>query len=367
MLDFPNAPTVGQTFAPAGTGAIYRWDGTLWTASGQTSGGPNMGDFCGTSTASVGTTLATITALTIVSGNAGVWWNSSNGRYTPPPGRYHIYASFAAGATGGSTTLLAQLRKNGTVITGGVGEDTTGGVSFAGSAKIGITVDANGSDWFDLQLQSINFATAASQTWVVFGAFPITVQPGPSSSPGWRSLGTVNVGVAQPAVEFKDLPSDINFLECMFDLLPVTDNVNLGFQMFDASGVLDTTNGRYPWASVINYSSHTSATYSNLIAANSAMNGSNIITLSYPPSGGAVGNTAQGGISGTIRMFNIKNTTRGKQMTWHSSHVAQNLSYGLVINGSGSRNIAGAVTGFRLVFGAGNVNVGSIAELWGSP
>jgi hypothetical protein len=41
-FDFPNSPTLGQTFTPAG-GLTYTWNGYAWTVSGGTIGGGGAG------------------------------------------------------------------------------------------------------------------------------------------------------------------------------------------------------------------------------------------------------------------------------------------------------------------------------------
>ena len=38
-MDFPNAPTVGQTYVNSVTGISYIWDGTAWVAQGGSGGG----------------------------------------------------------------------------------------------------------------------------------------------------------------------------------------------------------------------------------------------------------------------------------------------------------------------------------------
>ena len=86
-IDFPASPSIGQAFT-AGNGVTYTWNGLLWVASGASAGGDvyakNSTGF------GIGTTETVVSFNTIVTGNSGGWYNTSNGRFTPPAGRYFI-------------------------------------------------------------------------------------------------------------------------------------------------------------------------------------------------------------------------------------------------------------------------------------
>jgi len=174
-LDFPAAPTTGQTWG-APNGVIYRWTGTLWTAIGNVSPSPG-GDFMAISTADIGLTGpgAVIVPNSVLVGNAGGWYSTVTGRFTPPAGRYFLQVQFSAwngGGTGGTSTV--QLRKNGVAIPTAFGSTTQSGNQ--GMAVATALVDANGTDYFDC------FGlTGASQGLCrpTFSAFPISGIKGP--------------------------------------------------------------------------------------------------------------------------------------------------------------------------------------------
>ena len=374
MIDFPSSPTIGQTLYVPGNGITYRWDGTLWLA------GPNVGPgygptgdfFAAVVSSGFGATPVTCLwpANSIVSGNSGNWYNPTNGRYTPPAGRYHIFSSIGFGLTTSATYGVITLRKNGVAVISA--SQTPGAASWQGDPSVQVNVDANGTDWFDITMSANNGTNI--NCWLWFGAFPIAGAKGPpgdqgapglpGSLNGWRQIQRIVPAVAQASIDFTNIPSDVNELVCKYDIVPTTDNVNLWFTMYDAAGVIDN-GAHYAWSAVIDYSSHSSATYSNLIASTSAISGNTGVVLSYPPSTGCVG--AAQGIGGKIEMFNIRNTTRYKNAIFHSSHIAQNAGYSVTLSGSVCRLVNGAVTGLRLAFGAGNVAAGGSATLWGSP
>ena len=182
MIDFPNAPTVGQVFY-ASNGIAYRWDGTTWIA-GPTTGpgyGPT-GDFFATMLypgVNVGATFTTLMPP-VVSGNAGGWYNVANGRYTPPPGRYFLHADVSGyAATAAAGYLGVQLRKNGMAV-----QDNYAftGYSYYAAPTVSATLDANGTDWFDMQA-SCNQTQTVSES-ITFLAYPIAGAKGPPGDQG---------------------------------------------------------------------------------------------------------------------------------------------------------------------------------------
>lgn len=67
-LDFPNSPTVGQTYAPGGGALTYLWDGTRWRLSGSSTPSPSgmMGySYITGNIAGYGTTMIDVYGLTI--------------------------------------------------------------------------------------------------------------------------------------------------------------------------------------------------------------------------------------------------------------------------------------------------------------
>ena len=177
-LDFPPGTTVGQTFA-AGNGVVYTWNGTLWLASGSSSGG----DFVGRSSGGFGDTNPVVPTLTVINGNSGGWYSAN--RFTPPAGRYLIYGYWSHVSSGGSTQIQLLPRKNGTAIPNAGGISATPLANVPAEVSFTMNVDANGTDWFDMTCQSIN--SPGTSLSIVMGAFPISGIKGPPGDVG--SLG----------------------------------------------------------------------------------------------------------------------------------------------------------------------------------
>jgi hypothetical protein len=183
MIDFPSSPTIGQTLYVPSNGITYRWDGTLWLA------GPNVGpgygssgDFCATSSTyalGVANAWATLMPPVIVSGNAGSWYNPANGRYTPPPGRYYLEGTFT-GSYSSALHFYIALRKNGVIVQNNL--ETSGAASWYANLAISLVVDANGTDWFDLQVYCISAGGTVNN--FTFLAYPIAGAKGPPGDKG---------------------------------------------------------------------------------------------------------------------------------------------------------------------------------------
>lgn len=83
----------------------------------------------------------------VVAGNTGSWLNTSNGRYTPPAGKYFVQCQCGVQApSGGNGTWSLGLRKNGTKLFSISG---SGSASFAVPITVGAYMDATGTDFFD--------------------------------------------------------------------------------------------------------------------------------------------------------------------------------------------------------------------------
>jgi hypothetical protein len=180
MIDFPASPVVGQ-LATLTNGVTYRWDGTIWVATGQSAGG----SFCAVITAAFNSTAAygTLIPTTIVSGNTDGSYSTSTGQYRPPAGRYQISGT-VTGSYSGAVHVYLQLRKNGAMITYNVTTSATNG--YYASPEVSAIVDANGSDVFDLQ--AMTQSVVGSFSSVMFQAFPISGIKGP---PGDATPGTL--------------------------------------------------------------------------------------------------------------------------------------------------------------------------------
>jgi hypothetical protein len=329
-------------------------------------GTPPVGDFCayivGTS---IGTSLTPFTGGSILSGNAGSTYNSVNGRWTPPAGRYFIYGHFT-GSSSAATHLFLSVYKNGVAIPAGSQSGSIASNTYYGGASIGVTIDANGTDYFNLQM--ISSAANTSSTDIIFGAFPLTGIAGQAGAfgTGFRTISNQTLVAAQPTIDVQLLPTDINQLQINFDLLPTVNDVDLLLQFYDGSGALVTTS--YLWSTALNWSTATGGGATQQTSSSST-GFTNAIYLDYSGAGGRVSNAAaNGGINGTIFMRNIRDTVRTRQANFNASYLAGNSAYYSGINGEGVRNASGMITGFRLSFNGGsNIAIGSNVTVWGSP
>ena len=231
-LDFPNSPVNGQQYnAPNGVMYIYSSANGLWMASGASTSSSTInatpplnpyigqlwwspdlgqlfiyyfdgnssqwvpattsvaqqatapGDFCATA---IGQTFTSATAVavpnTIVSGNSGGWYNSSNGRFTPPAGRYRIMASVFGYSASAVLTFSLNIRKNGTAINPGASASTAA-ANFWAQAAGDLTVDANGTDYFDFTVSS-GSASTNPNCGITFSAIPVGVISYTTPAPG---------------------------------------------------------------------------------------------------------------------------------------------------------------------------------------
>jgi microcystin-dependent protein len=142
------------------------------------------GDFCAhqsSSFPSVTTSFATLILTQVITGNSGGWYNTSNGRYTPPAGRYYIEAGWSAQSTVGASHHDIILRKNGVQIA--YDRDTTATTNYGASPRVTVVVDCNGTDWFDIQAYS---SAGAGHAFfgMTFLAYPTSGMKGPQGDPG---------------------------------------------------------------------------------------------------------------------------------------------------------------------------------------
>jgi hypothetical protein len=360
MIDFPNTPTVGQIFV-APNGVSYQWDGTLWKAVSMTGGG--TGDFyAGASITGWTSTATTPTTLVVQSGNASGSFVPGTGRFTPPAGRYHLCGGACVGTSAGATTVALYLRKNGTAIFNT--STTSQGTNAMAIPTFESAYDANGSDWFDIQVSSNNGSNISGWCW--FGAFPIASgvpSPGFVGVP-WRLISRQTLGSAAASMDVQNIPSDINDLMFDFDMTPVTNSTNIVLQMYDNTGTLDTTTNHYQYAKTQSNTGQAGGTA--VLAYNSTSETiSTAIVLNISGGAGTLVSSSAG-IRGKGMIPNIR-AARLKHLDWQAGYVDDANSAWRAITGSGYRNVSGAITGIRLVFGTGNVAAGSTLAVWGSP
>jgi hypothetical protein len=116
----------------------------------------------------------------VVTGNAGGYYNFSNGRYTPPAGRYLLFGSAVTGYASGAIVTYFYLRKNGVVVQ--QSWETPANTAYYNTNKLEAILDANGTDYFDFTL----YGSVAGGTYqgVYIGATPITGLAGPQGPAG---------------------------------------------------------------------------------------------------------------------------------------------------------------------------------------
>jgi hypothetical protein len=175
-LDFPAGATTGTTYA-GGNGVVYTFNGTVWLASGASAGG----DFCAKNAVPIASSATPVVLVpdTVVSGNSTGAYSTSTGKYTPPAGRYFIYGQ----VTGSSTVpvhVQSWLSKNGSTLQTNL--DTSAVANQFGDPSIGLVVDANGTDYFELL--AVTIGAAGTHESVTFLAFPISGIKGPPGDAG---------------------------------------------------------------------------------------------------------------------------------------------------------------------------------------
>jgi len=356
-LDFPNSPTAGQLYTGP-NGVTYQWNATY------TAWIPIIGlvtapvDFFALNNSSQGipTTWTTL-LLPLSSGNAGGWYNASNGRFTPPPGRYFIYVGWAGGLTTTASHLYAQIRKNGTVVAGPT--LNTANTNWYGQPVICGNFDANGTDWFDFQATSSSGATNLSgPLW--FGAFalPGGAQAALGIGSAWRQIGRIVPTAGQASVDFQNVPSDINDLCFHLDVVPQTTSTALYLQFYDNAGALVTTG--YYGANVMT----SSASALGSAPFNYPISNGGVISFVYGNTGSLVTNS--NGIRGSGRIANIRDATRAKHADYQTTWLADGGSY-CSMSGATQRVANGAITGLHFYWSSGNFAAGGAVTLWGSP
>ena len=183
MIDFP-VGTDGLIFS-APNGVVYKYSATYssWLAQNPAPPLGGTGDFTAVSAATQGidTVVRVCTPTNVINGNAGSWFNTANGRWTPPAGRYNLYGTQTFTSPGtATTTFYIYLYKNGAQIPGASNVTMQQVASSTTSLAVETNVDANGADYFELRVACSTGATLSNCT---FGAFPLTGMQGPTGPP----------------------------------------------------------------------------------------------------------------------------------------------------------------------------------------
>jgi len=340
---------------------------------GPTGGAPGavVGDFFAANNTPF--TMATVETVvvppTIVTGNSGGYYNNSTGRYTPPAGRYLIFGTAVVGYSGGAVLAEMRLRKNGAMVERSV--ETPANSAYYNTTKVAAIVDANGTDYFELSLWGNSVGNACSNLY--FGATPTQgmVGPqGPTGLPGqigWRQISAQTVS-GQPFIDVTALPVDINHLQVFFSCTPGTNDSSFGVQLYNGAGVLDAANGNYLYGNFEVNNSLTAGSTGGATSSTSSAYSSGIL-FDFTQTNNRVANNAAfagSSISGDFRIANIRDTAKQKVVNFQATYP--NAAANLLLNmfGGGHRTIAGAMTGFRLLFLAGSTISGSVT-VWGSP
>lgn len=144
---------------------------------------------------------------------------------------------------------------------------------------------------------------------------------------------------AVSAIDFTGIPSNVNHLEIDFEVRPGTNAVNVLLRTYGADTVLDTGASDYYYIDIAADSSG---------ASNVATNTSSSILLAGSVSNGTVG------CGGRINAQNIQAATYTK-FVFQTSFLNSGGSLGIYATGTGARNEADRITGFRLFPSSGTV------------
>jgi len=377
-LDFPASPTDGQQFN-APNGVMYVWNaaGGLWLAQGgstssatisatppanpfigqlwwspdlgrlfifyfdgnssqwvpaspTTAGGTAPGDFFATYTGTIPAAAQTIVFPTVVTGNSGGWYNPSNGRFTPPAGRYRISACLGGSmSTGSPGSQVCTLRKNGTALVTGSG--TVSGNFFWAEAIIDGEYDANGTDWFDIQNGGTAWDRTPALSW--FTAQPVGGISYTTPTPGNQYLYSEQV-LAAPATSLT-VTMPANAKQCVLDFAAVvTGNTNSDLRIAAMiSGAIDTSTN-YQFAEV--YTGSAAPTTASAFWT-AAMTGWQLTSAGYQ-------------VVGEMR------PQPGPSTTWYTacSYWLATAGNNVVVTGNGYGVPVGVPTGWRLFNNSGN-------------
>lgn len=143
-------------------------------------------------------------------------------------------------------------------------------------------------------------------------------------------------GVA--VIDFTGIPSNVNHIECRFEVKPATNGAVFKLRTYDASGNSDTGASDYAWWTLNWVTTGSSAvtadtTDSNIVMTGSTHNGST-------------------GVGGTIRAENIQALTYTK-FTYDTNYLDSAGTNGVGIEGRGQRLEADRITGIRIYTDSG--------------
>jgi hypothetical protein len=184
------------------------------------------------------------------------------------------------------------------------------------------------------------------------------------SQVAWRLLGS-QLASNSSVLDFRNFPADINKIRfACSQVLPATNDVAMGFQVYDSTNTLDTSTANHYATSAV--WSSTSQTTGNPPQSTSA-NGVGYMYLPFTgTSNGVSNNVAQGGFNGEGMLYGIRNTVSLKSLTYRCTYTNGGLNAIYNLNGGGYWNNLSMLTGLRFLYSSGNMVSGQI-DVWGSP
>lgn len=343
-IDFPAAPTDGQTFT-ANNGVVYVWSASkgLWLTSGSIA--PLGSDFSANMTAALGNAANVVIVFpTVYSGNLGGYYNTSNGRFTPPAGRYHLTTWFSGQLNSNQFQIAVDsIRKNGVAIPNTSAVSSTHAANFNCTVISDVIVDANGTDYFEVCAYS-SAGWTSGRGW--FTAVPVAIPVTTPQMPNTLQLYSQQVAVGGETQLNVTVPIGAKRIDLDFNYGAASGDQNGAIQTVE-SGVVNTTNNHLMQL---------------LYAANSA-----------PTTPGAGQQTASAawnfGPKYTWGRFNF--TPFVGSAIWCGTFLMGNISNGGVRQVQTGQFDGGAnpatTTGFRLTLGGSSLQAGSFLRAFVVP
>ena len=366
------------TFGQGGGGNTINANNAVFSAipvfsiQGPTFPSSPVGDFMAQNSAAIGVGATTVQVIlnTIITGNSGGWYNATNGRFTPPPGRFYI--SFTVGAlanAAGATIAQAILRKNGAQVA--IAKQVPGNSSWQGDPNAFGIFNCNGTDYFEVFAVGNAAGATIEASAAVFIAFPLGGAVGPPGPPGpmpvgnyWRQLKRIVPTAGQATVDFvpADIPSDINdLMYTVANVVPQSNDVGFFIRFADAAGTFDTGNN-YNSAMALAQNSQ------SLGGASPVSMDLTALRVTYNATGNGVSATAGQGMSIEGKVLGIRNSAARRVVTWHGYYLqGSNTSQNNLIGSGQWNNVTSILGGVRFYFGSGGFQAGGAITLWGSP
>lgn len=239
---FPASPYDGQVFV-ANNGVIYVWSASkgIWQTAGVVA--PLGMDFFAASGGNyIGGGGTIVPKPPVLSGNAGGYYNASTGRWTPPAGRYFVWAGYFGSYSGGATQITTTLRKNGSNLYGGViiTQQVPAFNNWGGDPESKAIVDMNGTDYIDYYVSANNGVDGTANTW--FGAFPVALPVVVPQMPNTLQMYSSAVAIGGETTLDVLVPINAHRVDLQFSFLSTSGaDVNVSLNSVE-NGVVNTSN-----------------------------------------------------------------------------------------------------------------------------